>query len=85
MLLQFVSSPVSSVLSIAGHLGIGMVLQVGGLLFRTGAIVAAAYFDSRFVSEAFAVSGAIFYLIYSVVILRLAFRSRGAIPAKANT
>jgi len=85
LLLQFVSSPVSSVLSITGHLGIGMVLQVGGLLFRTGAIVAAAYFDSRFVSEAFAVSGAIFYLIYSVVILRLAFRSRGAIPAKANT
>ena len=76
LLLQFISSPVSSVHSITGRLGLAMVLQIGGLAFRMGAIVLTAILAEGWESEAFALSGAVFYGVYGAIILTFA-RTRG--------
>lgn len=76
LLLQFVSSPVSTVLSITGRLRLAMALQIAGLVLRGGAVVLAARWAVGHTSEVFALSGAVFYGVYFAIILRSA-RVRG--------
>jgi O-antigen/teichoic acid export membrane protein len=71
LLLQFLASPVSSVLNITGHLRLASTWQITGLLFRLGAVWLGDYlFDGA--TEAFAVSGVFFYAAYLCIVLRIA-------------
>ena len=48
-----------------------MILQIVGLVVRVGAVLLAAAVAPAFVSESYALSGAVFYTLYLVVILRV--------------
>lgn len=67
---QFLASPVSMALHITGHQRAALMLQIFGLSFRTGAVLVASLIASRFVSEAYALSGGAFYVVYLAVVLR---------------
>lgn len=69
--LQFTASPVSTVLHVTGHLRRAMVLQMFGAALRIGA-VAAAVMSAGWISEIYALSGAVFYGLYIVVVFRTA-------------
>lgn len=69
--LQFITSPISTALHVDGRQRVAMLLQFLGLLLRLGAVAAAAYGSLGGVSEAYAISGAGFYLVYLLVMLRL--------------
>jgi len=71
-ILQFTASPVSAVLLVTGHLRRAMILQFAGATLRIGAVVAAAVMATEWISEVFALSGAIFYALYIAVVLRSA-------------
>jgi len=60
-ILQFVASPVSMVLHVVGELAAAMWLQVVGGVFRVAAVVLAARFAPGWITETFAISGAVFY------------------------
>ncbi|RIX79395.1 hypothetical protein D3H34_14945 [Acidovorax cavernicola] len=67
-LLQFLSSPLSMVLHITQNQRLALGLQIGGLLFRVGSVLLAAYWVKNFIFEFYAISGLVFYLIYILVI-----------------
>lgn len=73
--MQFITSPVSMVLHITGNQAYAVKLQVFGLVVRCGAVVAAARYEERFVSEAFSLSGFLFYSIYLFVVLHVVRRA----------
>ena len=75
MLLQLTVSPVSMGLHVTGHQRAAMVLQVVGLALRVGAVALAASFPVAGTVETYAVSGAIFYLVYAITV-KWAVRSR---------
>lgn len=67
--LQFIASPTSSVLHVLGRQSWAMGLQLAGLLVRMGAVILAAAIAPDWISEAYAVSGLLFYGIYLLVVL----------------
>lgn len=70
--LQFLSSPVSMVMHVTDQQKALLLLTVGGLLLRLGAMwFAYSYFKNGF-SEAYAVSGAVFYGLCFIVFYRAA-------------
>lgn len=69
--LQFVASPVSMALYIANRQRLAMLLQVSGLLFRAGLTWVGATMLDGWATEAYAVSGAIFYGVMILLILRI--------------
>ncbi|MDI6623121.1 MAG: oligosaccharide flippase family protein [Brevundimonas sp.] len=60
-ILQFVASPVSMVLHVVGKLAAAMWLQIAGGVFRVGSVVIAAQVAPAWITETFAVTGALFY------------------------
>lgn len=67
-ILQFIASPVSVVLHVTGKVLDAMWLQFFGLVLRVGgAWIAAEYFIGHQI-EFYAVSGALFYLVYIAVV-----------------
>jgi O-antigen/teichoic acid export membrane protein len=69
LLLQFIASPISMVFYVTGRQGLAMATQVGGLVFRTFATwVGAVLLDGK-ATEAYAVSGALFYLFAITMII----------------
>lgn len=72
MVLQFITSPVSMVLHVKERQKLAMVLQCFGLLLRLGMVLFAVWFQKDYVVEYYAVSGAIFYLLYFFIVLRVA-------------
>jgi len=68
---QFITSPVSTILYITENQRIAFVLQIMGLAIRVGFVVFAAYYTNNLIGEFYAVSGFIFYLIYFVVVLKI--------------
>ncbi|WP_080551123.1 lipopolysaccharide biosynthesis protein [Achromobacter xylosoxidans] len=66
-ILQFVVAPVSSSLHIIGALRLALFVQVLGFLLRTGAVYLCTRFASDWVSEVYALTGALFYLFYLAV------------------
>lgn len=68
--MQFLASPVSLALHINGRLAEALGLQVFGLVLRTGTVVLAMALPGQPLSEAYAISGFVFYLIYVLLILR---------------
>lgn len=68
-LLQFVTSPVSTALHVVGAQRTAMLLQVGGLCLRCGAVLIGELWMPRLMSELYAVSGAFLYAAYLVTIM----------------
>jgi O-antigen/teichoic acid export membrane protein len=63
-ILQFLVSPVSMALHVTGNQRIAFILQLFGLIIRISSVLLATQFIDTPVSEAYALSGAIIYLIY---------------------
>ena len=70
-IMQFLASPISTALSVTGHLRLQFVLQLFGLVFRTAAVVLALSIEGKPVSEAYAMSGAAFYLVYLILLIKI--------------
>lgn len=70
-ILQFLASPISLALHIHNRLLEAFLLQVFGLALRTGSVVLAIALPGAYLSEAYALSGAIFYLVYLLLILNI--------------
>lgn len=69
---HFLTAPVSMALHVTGRQRLALWLQVGGLALRTGAVVAASHGLDGGLTEAYALSGLLFYLIYLAAVLRSA-------------
>lgn len=67
--LQFAASPVSAVLHVTGHLRRAMVLQFFGAGVRIGAVIAAAAMATGWISEVYALAGAVVYGFYLLVVM----------------
>ncbi|MBV5262131.1 oligosaccharide flippase family protein [Synechococcus moorigangaii CMS01] len=71
-ILQFLSSPVSLILHVTNRQRTAAVLHVCGLVLRTGMVLAAGLWMTDRVAEAYAISGAIFYGAYMVLVMMVA-------------
>lgn len=60
-LFQFLASPISMSLHIVGQHRLAMMLQLGGLVLRTAAVLIAWKTAQGYLSEYYALSGAVFY------------------------
>jgi O-antigen/teichoic acid export membrane protein len=69
--LQFVASPVSMVMHVLGRQGLAMTLQAAGLVLRVGAVLIGSNLAVDLVSEIYAMSGAVFYVLYCGVLFKL--------------
>lgn len=69
--MQFLASPISLALHIQNRLVEAFALQVFGLVLRTGAVTLAASLPVASLSEFYALSGAVFYLVYLILILHI--------------
>lgn len=70
-ILQFVASPVSMVLHVTNNQFSAMVLQAFGLILRVGTVLLAYLSFDAYMVELFALSGAAFYLVYIVTIIKI--------------
>ena len=68
-IMQFLATPVSMAIHVTGHQRAVFVLQVFGLILRVSSVLVAAQFSDAPVSEAYALSGALFYFIYLWLVL----------------
>lgn len=68
-LLQFLAVPIALGLQVTGHLRAALALQLSGLTLRVGLVWAATHWYPAPLSEAYAVSGAVFYFVYLLTIL----------------
>lgn len=80
--LQFVSSPLSMALPVTNHQRTSLMLMLGGLIGRVGLVYGAHLALNGFVSEAYAVSGAVFYLAYVLVIFHVVSAKRAAVAVE---
>ncbi|WP_066269210.1 lipopolysaccharide biosynthesis protein [Hydrogenophaga palleronii] len=63
-ILQFLVSPISMALHVTQHQRLALVLQIGGLIVRLASIYIAYALANGYLSESYAISGALFYLVY---------------------
>ena len=68
-MLQLLAVPIAMSLHVTGRQRLALVLQFFGLLVRVSAILVASQWFSSRVAETYALSGAVFYLAYLVVVL----------------
>jgi len=66
--LQFLSSPVSMALHVTSHQRLALGLQIFGLILRITTVAVSGLLMLGGVSELYAVSGAVFYMLYLVVV-----------------
>jgi O-antigen/teichoic acid export membrane protein len=66
---QFLASPISMALHVTGNQRTAMLLQIFGFLVRVSAVLVASTVDPSQVAEWYAVSGALLYLAYLVIVL----------------
>ncbi|AXK42849.1 lipopolysaccharide biosynthesis protein [Erythrobacter aureus] len=72
MILQFLSSPLSTIFYIAGKQWLALLVQLIGLCLRFGVVLVAISMAPGWAMEAYALSGAAFYLSMLVVMLAVA-------------
>lgn len=84
-LLQFLVSPVSMSLHVIGAQRTAMVLQFVGLVLRVGMTLAATYWAPHRAAEIYAVSGAIAYGIYLLVVLFLLRSTESSVQIKVTS
>jgi O-antigen/teichoic acid export membrane protein len=68
MILQYIVSPVSMVLHIAGYQIHAMGLQIFGLILRTSIVIFAIYINPEYIVQFYALGSALFYAIYYIVV-----------------
>ncbi len=68
--LQLLASPISMALHVTGRQRTALTLQVVGLVVRVSAVLGCAAWWPSLLSEGYALSGAAFYALYLVVVLR---------------
>ena len=66
---QFVTSPVSLVLQITGEQQAAMFLQIFGFVLRVIGLLIVGQYMQQYIVEYFAVSGAVFYVIYCILVV----------------
>jgi O-antigen/teichoic acid export membrane protein len=71
-IMQFLVTPISMAIHVTGHQQAVFVLQVFGLILRVTSVLLAAQLANAPVSEAYALSGALFYFINLWLVLRCA-------------
>lgn len=76
LLMQFLASPVTAVFNVTGRLRLALLVQLAGLVFRVGAVIAASNWMAGFETEAYSVSGAIFYGSLLLVLFKISTRVR---------
>lgn len=69
-IMQFLASPLSMALQTTGNQKGAFVLQLFGLIFRVGAVFIASKATFQPISEAYAISGFVFYFIYLIYIFK---------------
>lgn len=69
-ILQFLASPISMALHVTQHQRLALVLQIGGLVVRVASIFIAHALLQGYLSEGYALSGALFYLVYLYCVFR---------------
>ena len=67
--MQFLASPVSMALHVANRQRAALLLQLFGVVVRVAAVYGTSLVATGMISEAYAVSGFVFYLVYLVVVL----------------
>jgi O-antigen/teichoic acid export membrane protein len=70
--MQFLASPVSMALHVANRQRAALFLQLFGVVLRVGAVYGASLIAMGLISEAYAISGFVFYLVYLVVVFHAA-------------
>lgn len=80
--LQFLAVPISLVLHVTDHLPAALWLQAAGLLIRVIAVIGAGRFAADAVPESYALSGFVFYLLYLIVVLRVAGTRSGDVARR---
>lgn len=68
-ILQFLASPISMALHVAGRVALALTIQATGMALRLGAVFLSAEWLHGYVGESYAISGAVFYLLYLIVIM----------------
>lgn len=68
--MQFLAVPVSMALHVTGSQRTALVLQIAGFAWRVGAVWLAGAVASRWISETYALTGALFYAAYLLVVVR---------------
>lgn len=81
--MQFLSVPVSTALHVTGHQQAAFVLQFFAVALRVGAVYAASLLATDFVSETYALSGFVFYLVYLGVVLHVVSAKTAALIREA--
>ena len=79
-ILQFLTAPISMSLHVTNNQKTAFALQLGGLLFRAGTVLAFAKVHPQFISEAYAASGLIFYSAYLCTVLFIVKKSSATAP-----
>ena len=69
--LQLLVAPVSMALHVTSHQRLALITQLFGLVLRLGLVAGVGLWMPQVISEAYAVSGAIFYLVYLLVVLHV--------------
>jgi O-antigen/teichoic acid export membrane protein len=69
--MQFLASPVSTALHVVNRQRAALLLQLFGVVIRVAAVYGASLFATGAISEAYAVSGFVFYLVYLLVVLNV--------------
>lgn len=67
-IIQFVVSPVSMALHISNNQRLAVILQFMGLVLKVSIVWLVFKVNSNYISEAYAVSGFLFYLVYLIVL-----------------
>lgn len=69
---QFLSSPISMTLHVTGNQRTALKLQIFGLVLRVGTVICTGLLAHKYIVEAYAISGLVFYAIYFIVVVRFA-------------
>jgi O-antigen/teichoic acid export membrane protein len=69
--MQFLSTPVSMALLVTNQQKTAFILQAFGLVLRTGIVYCVTVVSIVYASEAYALSGFVFYVVYLAVIFRV--------------
>ena len=81
--MQFLSVPVSMAMHVTGHQRAALMLQLFGLALRIGAVGVASSLVPEYVSEAYAISGFVFYGVYLILVLRVVHAHLPAVAREA--
>lgn len=83
--MQFLSSPVSMTLHVAGRQEVALLLQFVGLVIRVGSVGGAIVLEINSLVEIYAVSGFVFYAIYLFTIVRIGKMKMHDLAQEAKT